>query len=176
LEAFNYEIMKPLFDILDQTKGVKQMEIHHPEGDVFTHSLQVMNIAFRETFDTDLILAAMLHDVGNAIESKGHEKIAVEWLEGKISVKTAWLIENHMRFWYFILGDMRKLSKVKSLSDHGWLPELALLARWDKMGRNPNKKTKLDKFAILEKLNRCVDSHFARNCTKNGDIPNGNHQ
>lgn len=155
--------MKPLFDILEQTKGIEQRDDYHPEGDVFNHSLQVMNIAFRETIDTDLILAAMLHDVGKIIDSKGHDKIAVEWLNNLISAKTFWLIENHMRFWYFILGEMRKLSKVKELADHPWLSDLACLARWDKIGRKPNRKIKYDKIEIIDRLNKCIDKHFEIN-------------
>jgi len=163
LEVFNYEIMKPLFDILDQTKGVTQMSIWHPEGDVLSHSLQVMDIAFKESIDTDLILAGMLHDVGKVVNSKGHDKIAVEWLDDLISVKTSWLIENHMRFWAYIMGEMKKHSKVQELANYGWLPELTMLARWDKIGRNPNKQVKYDKMEIIDRLNRCVDKHFEIN-------------
>lgn len=160
LKVFTPEIMNPLFDILEKTKGVEQKEIHHPEGDVFTHSIQVMNLAFRETKDTDLILAAMLHDVGKAFDSKEHEKIGVEILDSLVSVKTSWLIGNHMRFWYFILGEMKKLSKVQELANHGWLPELAFLARWDKMGRNPRRKIIYDRNKIVDRLNKCVPYHF----------------
>ena len=52
--VFDSKIMEPLFWILEQTKGITQMETHHPEGDVFTHSMQVLKIAFRETIDIDL--------------------------------------------------------------------------------------------------------------------------
>ena len=166
LKPFDYEIMKPLFDIFEKTKGVKQMEIHYPEGDVFNHSLQVMQKAFRETTDTDLILAAMLHDVGKIVDSKGHEKIAVEWLGSQISYKTSWLIEQHMRIWYLILGKMRKLSKVKELAGHPWLPELVLLARWDKMGRNPKRKITFNKLDIIDRLNKCVEIRFKENQIK----------
>lgn len=160
LIIFNDEIMNPLFDMLEQTRGVEQMDIYHPEGDVFNHSLQVMAWAFRETYDTDLILAAMLHDIGKTANNKGHDKIAVEWLGSLVSAKTSWLIENHMRFWYFILGDMKKLSKVQHLANHPWLSELALLARWDKMGRNPNRKIEYNKAGIINRLNKCALMHF----------------
>jgi len=160
MKVFTYEIMKPLFDILDQTKGVTQMSVWHPEGDVLTHSLQVMNLAFRESYDIDLILSAMLHDVGKVVNSKGHDKIAVEWLGDLVSVKTSWLIGNHMRFWFYVMGEMKKRSKVEELAGHGWLPELTLLARWDKMGRNPSRRVEYDKMEIIDRLNKCVSYHF----------------
>ena len=157
---FDEKFMNPLFKILENCKGIEQQENHHPEGDVFGHSLQVLRWAFRESIDTDLILAAMLHDVGKMENSLGHEKIAVEMLNGLVSVKTLWLIEHHMRFWTLILGEMKKLSKIKELSGHPWVPELVLLARWDKKGRKPNVKTKYDRQDITDRLNKCVTARF----------------
>ena len=155
--------MNPLFDLLESTRGVEQDVKHHPEIYVFEHSLQVLKYAFRESIDTDLILAAMMHDVGKKENSKGHEKIAVGWLTGLLSVKTLWLIEHHMRFWSMLLGDMRRLKKVLDLSGHPWLPELVLLARWDKIGRKPNTITKYNREDIMDRLNKCVEKRFIDN-------------
>jgi len=160
MKVFTPEIMEPYFQALENCRGVEQMEIHHPEGNVFNHSLQVLTHAFRETDDTDLILAAMLHDVGKVVESKGHEQIAIELLDEYLSAKTKWLIEQHMRIWYLIKGEMKKLSKVRELIEHPFLQDLILLARWDKMGRNPNKKMKYDKEDIINRLNKCVEKRF----------------
>lgn len=157
---FDEEYMKPLFELLEQTKGVEQMAKHHPEGDVFIHSLQTMRCAFRETDDTDLILAAMLHDIGKKELRSGHEAIAVEWLEPHTSVKTLWLIKNHMRVWTYLLGDMRKLSKCSTLVGHAWFPELIQLARWDKMGRRPNYVPSYDKTTIMDMLNGKAERYF----------------
>lgn len=163
---FTPEFMEPLFLILEQTKGVKQLEKHHPEGGVFNHSLQVLYRAFRETIDTDLILAAMLHDIGKMENSLGHEKIAIGILKPFLSTKSLWLIENHMRIWYYLLGEMKKLSKAKQLAEHPWLPELIQLARFDKMGRNPNRKIKYDREDIMNKLNICAENRFRRLATR----------
>lgn len=160
MNVFTMETMEPLFVTLEQCRGVSQMEKHHPEGDVFTHSLQVLKWAFRESHDTDLVLSAMLHDVGKIENSRGHEKIAVGMLQPYVSVKTLWLIENHMRIWTLIKGEMRKLGKVKDLSEHPWLPELVLLARWDKMGRNPRARVQYDREYIVNRLNDCAESGF----------------
>ena len=79
---FNYK-MYDLFDALESCRNVAQMEKHHPEGDVFTHSVQALEIAMRESDDLDLIFAAMLHDVGKKIDTKGHEQYALEMLKDK---------------------------------------------------------------------------------------------
>lgn len=148
------------FAYLERCKGVKQMEKHHPEGDVFNHSLQCLHWAFRESHDIDLILAAILHDIGKIENSKGHEKIAVKHLQGVCTVKTLWLIEQHMRIWNLILGQMKRRQKVLDLVNHPWLPELIQLARWDKLGRNPNKIMKYDRGDIINRLEKCCESHF----------------
>ncbi len=151
---FDEEYMEPLFTFLERCKGVKQMEKWHPEGDAYNHMLQVLHHAFRETNDTDLIIAAMLHDIGKFEMTKGHEERAVEWLKPYCSVKTLWLIEQHMRFWYYIEGKMRKMGKCKDFVGHPWFIELCQLARWDKLGRNPSFYPKYDRDEIINKLNK----------------------
>ena len=160
--VYTEEYMAPLFDFLEKCKGVEQDPKWHPEGDVFNHSLQVMKFAFRETYDTDLILAAMLHDIGKFENSHGHDKIAVEWLQEYCSPKTLWLIEHHMRFWDYMQGNMKKYSKVLYLANHPWLPELVQLERWDKRGRNPSLVVKYDREDIRERFNKSYEEHFRK--------------
>lgn len=168
--VFGLDTMRPIFEILESTQGVTQHEIHHPEGDVFIHSLQVMRWAFRETEDTDLILAAMLHDVGKRENKLGHDKIGAEMIQPFVSAKTEWLVRQHMRVWCFLNGEMKKLSKVKELAGHPWLTELVLLGRWDGLGRNPKQKPKYDRVDILDRLNKCVLGHFKKRPNhNNGD-------
>lgn len=157
---FTEKLMEPYFLALENCRGVPQMDRHHPEGDVFNHSLQVLRWAFRESIDTDLILAAMLHDVGKAVECKGHEEKAIEMLGDHLSAKTVWLIEQHMKIWSMILGEMQRQGKVRELVEHPFLPDLVLLARWDKMGRDPRRVVLYDGGDIIERLNRCVEKKY----------------
>jgi len=147
-----FEHLYPMLNALEATKGVAQREEYHPEGDVLNHSLQVFERAIRESRDIDLILAALLHDVGKVNGSLGHPEYALKLLEGHISPKTAWLIQHHIRYWDFALGIMKKHSKVQELATHPWLPDLVMLGRWDKAGRNPNKKMKYDREAMIESI------------------------
>jgi len=151
------------FKMLENCKGVMQNQEHHPEGDVFTHSLQVMIHAFRESNDIDVIIAAMMHDVGKAFTRYGHSKVAVDMLYDYATPKTLFLIENHMRIWDYLLGDMQKLSKCAFLINHPWFPELIQLARWDKKGRKANWEPKYDKESIVAKLNTIIEERFVTN-------------
>jgi tRNA nucleotidyltransferase (CCA-adding enzyme) len=61
--------------------GVPQDELHHPEGDAFTHTMmvvkQAMKIANRENLNYDarlvLMFAALCHDLGKATHTQIHE-------------------------------------------------------------------------------------------------------
>ena len=70
---------------------------YHPEGDALYHSLQVFDLARDELpYDEEFLLAALLHDVGKAIDPHDHVAAGLEALEGYITPRTAWLIEHHM--------------------------------------------------------------------------------
>ena len=87
MKTFTLENTKEIFNILEFCKEIKQDPKWHPEGTVFNHSLQALKWAFRESDDIDLILAAMLHDIGKSVNSHGHEKIGCELLNNYVSVK-----------------------------------------------------------------------------------------
>lgn len=74
----------------------KQDPRDHPEGDALYHSLQVFERAREHRpYDEEFLLAALLHDVGKAIEPRAHIPAALEALRGTITPRTAWLIEHH---------------------------------------------------------------------------------
>jgi hypothetical protein len=82
---------------LGPLESVKQNARSHPEGDALYHSLQVFELA-REVrpFDEEFLLAALLHDVGKAIDAQDHVRAGVESLRGAVTERTLWLIEHHM--------------------------------------------------------------------------------
>lgn len=78
-------------------ENVKQSRQYHPEGDVLYHSLQVFDHARDQApYDEEFLSAALLHDIGKAIDPGDHVAAALEALEGHITQRTAWLIEHHM--------------------------------------------------------------------------------
>lgn len=153
---FTLENMEDIFLFLEGTRGVAQDETYHPEGDVFTHSLMTFELAMRETYDTDLIIAALLHDVGKAsAERVQHESIGAEWVRDYVSEKTFYLIANHMRVWTLIKGEMKRPGKIRQLVEHVWFPPLIHLARLDSMARSPHIRIpSYDKEKMVERLNK----------------------
>ena len=144
----------PLLNMLEKFRGVEQHPTWHPEGDVFNHSLQTLRCALRESNDIHLIVAAMLHDVGKQISKLGHEKYSVDLLEDHVSPKTLWLVGNHMRFWNYVMGDMKKLGKVNEMAQHKWFHDLVKVCRWDRMGRQADATPKYDRAWIIERLRK----------------------
>ena len=153
LKLTKHEDIHKLFGPFENLRGVEQMESHHPEGDAFEHSCQVLRLAFRESNDPELILAAMVHDVGKIVDTKGHEDYALQILGDSITEKQKWLVKQHMRIRTFLSGEMWKLSSVTELANHKWLPDLVLLSRWDNRGRKPNKKNVYDRVETVDRLN-----------------------
>jgi predicted nucleotidyltransferase len=116
-------------------ENVKEDPKFHPEGDALYHSLQVFDLARNELpYDEEFLLAALLHDVGKAIDRHDHVAAGLEALTGHITPRTAWLIEHHMEAQDLLDGSLgaRARRRLEASEDH---EELRLLARCDRKGR-----------------------------------------
>lgn len=114
---------------------VKESRKYHPEGDALYHSLQVFELARQELpYDEEFLLAALLHDVGKAIDPHEHVAAALEALDGFITPRTAWFIEHHMEAHALLDGTLgvRNWRRLEASED---FEELKLLARCDRDGR-----------------------------------------
>jgi predicted HD phosphohydrolase/predicted nucleotidyltransferase len=123
--------------LLEPLEGVKQSKKYHPEGDALYHSLQVFELARDERpFDEEFLLAALLHDVGKAVEPHDHVAAALQALEGAITERTAWLIQHHMEVQALRNGTLgaRARSRLQQ-SEH--YDDLMLLSELDRRGRVP---------------------------------------
>ena len=78
-------------------ENVKQHPLYHPDGDALYHSLQVFDFAKSvHPYDEEFLLAALLHDVGKAIDPQDHVRAGLESLDGFITERIHWLIKNQM--------------------------------------------------------------------------------
>ncbi|MFO1063484.1 MAG: HD domain-containing protein [Pirellulales bacterium] len=116
-------------------ENVKQNPKYHPEGDVLYHSLQVFDLACDELpYDEEFLLAALLHDVGKGIDPHNHVESGLEALEGFISERTRWLIENHMEAHKILDGTIGSRAR-RRLAENESYEELLTLCRCDRGGR-----------------------------------------
>src|SRR5690606_6423530 len=114
---------------------VKQNPEWHPEGDALYHSLQVFELAREELpYDEEFQTAALLHDVGKAIDPREHVAAALEALEGYITPRTAWLVEHHMEAAALRDGTLGARAR-RRLEAHEDFDDLMLLCECDRNGR-----------------------------------------
>ncbi len=113
------------FELMDETgllehvlpevarmKGVAQPDEFHPEGDVFIHTLLMLEAMHDPSYA--LAMAVLLHDVGkpltqtfdDRIRFNNHDKVGAREAEkvcrrvrmpAEATARIAWLVENHMR-------------------------------------------------------------------------------
>ena len=107
----------------------------HPEGDALYHSLQVFELAAEQMpYDEEFLLAALLHDVGLAIDRVDPAGAALEALEGAITERTAWLIE-HLGEAHKIHGKTIGVRAHRRLVRNASYEDLLALAECDRGGR-----------------------------------------
>ncbi len=114
---------------------VRENPAYHPEGDAQYHSLQVFELArTQRPYDEEFLLAALLHDVGKAIDAKDHTAAGLEALDDLITPRTAWLIESHSLAHGLREGTLgvRSRRRLEASED---FDELMLLAECDLQGR-----------------------------------------
>jgi predicted nucleotidyltransferase len=121
--------------LLEPLAAVKQNATHHPEGDALYHSLQVFELAReRMPWDEEFLLAALLHDVGKAIDPGDHVGAALAALGGTVTPRTAFLIAHHMDAHAHHAGTLghRARERLRRSAD---IDDLMLLRELDAAGR-----------------------------------------
>ncbi len=123
--------------LLQPLEGVKQSPKYHPEGDALYHSLQVFELARLERgYDEEFLLAALLHDVGKAIDPSDHVLAALQALEGTITERTETLIALHMDALAYRDGTLGARARAR-LEQSEEFEDIMLLRELDCRGRQP---------------------------------------
>jgi predicted nucleotidyltransferase len=121
--------------LLQPLEHVKQNPTWHPEGDALYHSLQVFELARQQQpWDEEFLLAALLHDVGKAIDPADHVAAGLAALEGTITERTQWLIAHHMDAHVIAEGKLGHRAKGR-LRESPDFDDLMLLQQCDAGGR-----------------------------------------
>ena len=83
------------------------------------HSLQSATKALRAGEDEEMIVATLLHDIGDELAPMNHSEYAAAILKPYVSEKTHWIVERHGEFqaYYYahhLGGDRNKREKYKN--------------------------------------------------------------
>lgn len=76
------------------------------------HALQTATRALRDGADTDWIVSALLHDIGDGLAPQNHDRFAAEILRPFIREECTWVVEHHGAF-----------QMVYYAHHYGWDPE-----------------------------------------------------
>lgn len=156
--------------------GVEQDPIHHPEGDVWTHTMMVLDAAAAlrgdAAYPAGFMISALCHDFGKAvafqikdgrIHAYGHELKGVPLAEtfvkrltseAKLCAYVKNMVELHMRPNMLVAQKAGEKAYMKMFDLAVSAPDLLMLAKADHLGR-----TKIDSY---EENERVLAEKFAR--------------
>lgn len=114
------------------------------------HSLQSATRAERDGADTDWIVAALLHDIGDIFAPYNHDEYAATILKPFIREQCTWVVEKHgdfqmLYYGHHVGGNQHKRDAYK---DHPYFEDCATFCeRWDQPSFDPDYDTRpLDHF------------------------------
>ena len=108
------------------------------------HSLQTATRALRDKADVEMVVAALLHDIGDELAPLNHSEYAAAVLKPYVSEKTHWIIEKHGEFqMYFYAhhlgGNKNQRDKYKG---HKYYQDTVdFCEHWDQKSFDPNYKS-----------------------------------
>jgi predicted HD phosphohydrolase len=124
------------------------------------HSLQAATRALRDGADDEMVLAALLHDIGDELAPYNHSEMAAAILRPYVRPEVAWIVEHHGLFqnYYYVhhLGGDRNARD--RLRDHPWYAACVhFCAAWDQCSFDPDYRNE-----SLEFFTPLVRRMFAR--------------
>tara|TARA_B100000700_G_scaffold228439_1_gene252356 strand:+ start:160 stop:735 length:576 start_codon:yes stop_codon:yes gene_type:complete len=119
------------------------------------HSLQSATRAYKNNESEEMVVAALLHDIGDELAPMNHSEYAAAIIKPYVSEKTHWIIEKHGEFqlYYYahhLGGDRNKRDKYK---DHKYYQACVdFCEKYDQVSFDPNYKSySLDFFKPMVK-------------------------
>ena len=108
------------------------------------HSLQTATRALRDNAEEEMIVAALLHDIGDELAPLNHSEYAAAVLKPYVSEKTHWIIQKHGEFqmYYYahhLGGDRNKRDKYKN--HEYYQAAIDFCEKYDQNSFDPNYKS-----------------------------------
>jgi len=105
------------------------------------HSLQCATRALKDGADDELVVAALIHDVGDELAPYNHAEVAASILRPYVRPEVTWIVEQHGLFqsYYYAhhLGGNR--NGRDKFRDHRWYQACHdFCANWDQSSFDPN--------------------------------------
>ena len=110
------------------------------------HSLQTATRALKEKASDEMIVAALLHDIGDELAPNNHAEFAAAILKPYVSEKTTWIVEKHGIFQMYYYAHHLGFNKNErdKYKGHKYYPATAeFCEKWDQISFDPNYKSLL---------------------------------
>lgn len=123
--------------LLEPLERIRQNFRVPPNGDLLYHSLHVFELVRdQQPYDEELLSAALLHDVGKAIDPRNPIPATIESLEGVLTPRMRWLLEHQAEAQALESGTLghRSRKRLEASEDYH---DLVLLGRCERLGRKP---------------------------------------
>ena len=108
------------------------------------HSLQSATRAFKNGESEEMVVATLLHDIGDELAPMNHSEYAASILKPYVSEKTHWIIKKHGEFqmYYYAHHLGRDRNKRNKYKDHKYYKDtLNFCEKYDQNSFDPNYKS-----------------------------------
>jgi len=105
------------------------------------HSLQSATRAERDGADIEMIVGALIHDLGDDLAPLNHSQLAAAIIRPYVRSEVAWIIEHHGVFQMYYYGDAMGVDKNarEIYRGHKWFDSCEKFCeRWDQMSFDPD--------------------------------------
>ena len=126
--------------VLEQLRGLAGSLAGY-KVDRLEHSLQSATRAYRDNADEELVVAALLHDIGDLLAPHNHSEMAAAVLRPYVSERTYWVVRQHGLFqtYYYahhVGGDRNARDRY---IDHPYYQDAVdFCHKWDQASFDPN--------------------------------------
>ncbi len=104
------------------------------------HSLQAATRALRDGADDELIVAALIHDVGDELAPYNHSEVAAGIIRPYVRAEVTWIVEQHGLFqtYYYAHHSGRDRNGRERFRGHPWYQACKdFCAQWDQCSFDP---------------------------------------
>ena len=115
------------------------------------HSLQAATRAFYDNADEEMIVATLLHDIGDELAPLNHSEYAAAVLKPYVSEKTHWIIEKHGEFqmYYYAHHLGKNRNQRDKYKDHEYYQDTVdFCEKWDQASFDPDYDSKPLEFFV----------------------------
>lgn len=119
----------------------------------YEHSLQSATMAEADGADIELIVAALIHDIGDELAPQNHSQLAAAIIKPYVRPQVTWILEMHGLFqMYYFAHHYGKDRNIRDrYKDHRWYQDCVdFCEKWDQTAFDPDYPTKpLEYFAPM---------------------------